>query len=115
MHKEQLASVPNALSGRDSVDVIVHGMDGIPAEIIQEKLAKYQQRADGKATRKRERANWAQVGKQPHHNNTTIISSSNSSSSRSRKKEEEHQSISNNNISMSSNSIRCFMEFVAVL
>lgn len=61
VHKEQLASVPNALSGRDSVDVIVHGMDGIPAEIIQEKLAKYQQRADGKATRKRERANWAQV------------------------------------------------------
>lgn len=61
VHKEQLASVPNALSGRDSVDVIVHGMDGIPAEIIQEKLAKYQQRADGKATRRRERANWAQV------------------------------------------------------
>lgn len=65
VHKEQLASVPNALSGRDSVDVIVHGMDGIPAEIIQEKLAKYQQRADGKATRKRERANWAQVTMAP--------------------------------------------------
>ncbi|KAL8436235.1 hypothetical protein Efla_003765 [Eimeria flavescens] len=65
VHKEQLASVPNALSGRDSVDVIVHGMDGIPAEIIQEKLAKYQQRADGKASRKRERANWAQVTMAP--------------------------------------------------
>ncbi|KAL8430234.1 hypothetical protein ACSSS7_006064 [Eimeria intestinalis] len=65
VHKEQLASVPNALSGRDSVDVIVHGMDGIPTEIIQEKLAKYQQRADGKATRKRERANWAQVTMAP--------------------------------------------------
>ncbi|OEH79377.1 zinc finger (c2h2 type) domain-containing protein [Cyclospora cayetanensis] len=65
VHKEQLANVPNALSGRDSVDVIVHGMDGIPNEIIQEKLAKYQQRADGKANRKRERANWAQVTMAP--------------------------------------------------
>lgn len=73
VHKEQLASVPNALSGRDSVDVIVHGMDGIPAEIIQEKLAKYQQRADGKATRKRERANWAQVTMAPNSLDHFII------------------------------------------
>lgn len=65
VHKEQINAVPNALSGRDMIEVIVHGMEGIPQEIIDERLSKQSKRDEGKATQKRQRVNWAQVTSVP--------------------------------------------------
>ncbi|PHJ19829.1 zinc c2h2 type domain-containing protein [Cystoisospora suis] len=65
VHKEQINAVPNALSGRDMIEVIVHGMEGIPQEIIDERLSKQSKRDEGKATQKRQRVNWAQVTMAP--------------------------------------------------
>jgi hypothetical protein len=30
--------VPNAKTGRDQVDINVYGMEGVPAEVIEERL-----------------------------------------------------------------------------
>lgn len=38
VHRETLAKVPNAKIGRDSLDVNIYGMEGVPAIIIQEKM-----------------------------------------------------------------------------
>jgi hypothetical protein len=32
--------VPNAMAGRASVDTKIYGMEGVPAEVIEERLAK---------------------------------------------------------------------------
>ena len=32
--------MPNAIAGRDKVDINIYGMDEVPAEIIEERLAK---------------------------------------------------------------------------
>jgi hypothetical protein len=33
-----LYRVPNAKAGRDQVDINVYGMEGVPAEVIEERL-----------------------------------------------------------------------------
>jgi len=38
VHRETLAKVPNAKVGRDSLDISIYGMEGVPAQIIQEKM-----------------------------------------------------------------------------
>ena len=38
-HQEKLKSVPNAKRGRDTFDISIYGMDGVPIELIQYKLA----------------------------------------------------------------------------
>lgn len=45
VHKETLKKVPGAKEGRDSVDVEVFGMQGIPLEFRMERTAKKQQKA----------------------------------------------------------------------
>jgi len=40
VHKETVESVPGAKSGRDSFDIEIFGMDGVPVEIIAEKRSK---------------------------------------------------------------------------
>mmetsp|Transcript_22968 Transcript_22968/g.65707 ORF Transcript_22968/g.65707 Transcript_22968/m.65707 type:complete len:274 (+) Transcript_22968:75-896(+) len=37
VHKETITKVPNALDGRDNPDVIVHGMEGVPAEFLHDR------------------------------------------------------------------------------
>ena len=43
VHKETISRVPNANLGRDNPEDIIHGMAGIPPEIIQEKQEKLEQ------------------------------------------------------------------------
>ena len=38
VHRETLARVPNAKTGRDSLDVSIYGMEGVPAIVIEEKM-----------------------------------------------------------------------------
>ena len=38
-HQEKLKNVPNAKRGRDTFDISIYGMDGVPIELIQYKLA----------------------------------------------------------------------------
>lgn len=38
VHRETLAKVPNAKVGRDSIDINIYGMEGVPAAVIQEKM-----------------------------------------------------------------------------
>eukprot|EP01070_Trichotokara_eunicae_P012163 Trichotokara_eunicae@DN8613_c0_g1_i1.p1 len=40
VHKENITKVPNALSGRDSATLVIHGMEGIPVEIYAKKKKK---------------------------------------------------------------------------
>ncbi|PFH34706.1 zinc finger, c2h2 type domain-containing protein [Besnoitia besnoiti] len=65
VHKEQIDAVPNALAGRDMVELIVHGMEGVPQEVIEERLSKQTKRNEGKESQKRQRVNWAQVTMAP--------------------------------------------------
>lgn len=65
VHKEQINAVPNALAGRDVIEMIVHGMEGIPQEVIDERLSKQTKRNEGKESQKRQRVNWAQVTMAP--------------------------------------------------
>ncbi|KEP65313.1 UNVERIFIED_CONTAM: zinc finger, c2h2 type domain-containing protein [Hammondia hammondi] len=65
VHKEQIDAVPNALAGRDMIEMIVHGMEGIPQEVIDERLNKQSKRNEGKESQKRQRVNWAQVTMAP--------------------------------------------------
>ncbi|CBZ51601.1 hypothetical protein NCLIV_013950 [Neospora caninum Liverpool] len=65
VHKEQIDAVPNALAGRDMIEMIVHGMEGIPQEVIDERLSKQSKRNEGKESQKRQRVNWAQVTMAP--------------------------------------------------
>eukprot|EP00918_Siedleckia_nematoides_P092333 GHVU01202782.1.p1 GENE.GHVU01202782.1~~GHVU01202782.1.p1 ORF type:complete len:251 (+),score=47.45 GHVU01202782.1:169-921(+) len=39
VHKETVNKVPNAIPGRDSPELIIHGMKGVPADVMQEKTA----------------------------------------------------------------------------
>jgi len=39
VHKEKLTRVPNAKAGRDLFDISIYGMDGVPIELINMKLA----------------------------------------------------------------------------
>ncbi|CAK9093140.1 Protein SUPPRESSOR OF FRI 4 [Durusdinium trenchii] len=39
-YKKSLKEVPNALPGRDNPDVVVHGMDGLPQDVLEERLQK---------------------------------------------------------------------------
>ena len=39
MHRSSLKRVPNAKAGRDSFDLSIYGMDGVPIELIKYKLA----------------------------------------------------------------------------
>lgn len=39
VHKEKLYRVPNAKAGRDTFDISIYGMDGVPIELINYKLA----------------------------------------------------------------------------
>jgi hypothetical protein len=36
VHKETLRAVPNAIEGRRSIDMVVFGMEGVPAELVEE-------------------------------------------------------------------------------
>ena len=38
VHKEKLKSVPNAKSGRDTFDISVYGMDGVPLDLVNYRL-----------------------------------------------------------------------------
>jgi hypothetical protein len=38
VHRETLGKVPNAKVGRDSLDISIFGMEGVPASIIQDKM-----------------------------------------------------------------------------
>lgn len=40
VHKDTINKVPNAMEGRDSPDVVIHGMDGVPDEIVEAKQQK---------------------------------------------------------------------------
>ncbi len=37
-NQSSLYRVPNAKAGRDQVDINVYGMEGVPAEVIEERL-----------------------------------------------------------------------------
>eukprot|EP01068_Selenidium_serpulae_P013722 Selendium_serpulae@DN5995_c1_g2_i1.p2 len=37
VHKDTINKVPNAMEGRDNPDVVVHGMEGVPDEIVDAK------------------------------------------------------------------------------
>ena len=39
VHKDKIQRVPNAKAGRDSFDISIYGMDGVPIELINYKLA----------------------------------------------------------------------------
>ena len=39
VHRSSLKRVPNAKAGRDSFDISIYGMDGVPIELINYKLA----------------------------------------------------------------------------
>jgi hypothetical protein len=39
VHKEKLSRVPNAKTGRDGFDISIYGMDGVPIELLNFKLA----------------------------------------------------------------------------
>ena len=39
-HGSSIQKVPNAIAGRDKVDINIYGMDEVPAEVIEERLAK---------------------------------------------------------------------------
>ena len=39
VHRQSLKRVPNAKAGRDSFDISIYGMDGVPIELINYKLA----------------------------------------------------------------------------
>jgi hypothetical protein len=40
VHVATCESVPNAMAGRASVDTKIYGMEGVPTEVIEERLAK---------------------------------------------------------------------------
>ena len=40
VHGTTIQKVPNAIAGRDKVDINIYGMDEVPSEIIEERLAK---------------------------------------------------------------------------
>eukprot|EP01069_Polyplicarium_translucidae_P001912 Polyplicarium_translucidae@DN1852_c0_g1_i1.p3 len=40
VHKQTLTKVPNALAGRESAEVIIHGSDGVPPDVVAERQAK---------------------------------------------------------------------------
>ena len=40
MHKETIQRVPNAMAGRDNPEIVVHGMEGVPNDLIHEKRQK---------------------------------------------------------------------------
>jgi hypothetical protein len=39
VHKEKLKSVPNAKAGRDTFDISIYGMDGVPIDLLNYRLA----------------------------------------------------------------------------
>lgn len=39
VHKETISRVPNAINGRENPDLIIHGVDGVPIELLNEKQA----------------------------------------------------------------------------
>ncbi|KAJ1606731.1 zinc finger protein [Cryptosporidium canis] len=38
VHKETLSRIPNAIPGRDIPDLVINGMKGVPAELIEERI-----------------------------------------------------------------------------
>lgn len=65
VHKTNLKTVPNALPKRNDPEVIIRGMDGVPAEIIEENLNKLKQKLGDKNIKRQQRVNWAQVAMAP--------------------------------------------------
>lgn len=39
-HGNTSSKVPNAQAGRDRVDMNIYGMEGVPTEVIEERLAR---------------------------------------------------------------------------
>lgn len=40
VHTSSIQKVPNAIAGRDKVDINVYGMEGVPSEVIEDRLSK---------------------------------------------------------------------------
>lgn len=40
MHGQSIQKVSNAIAGRDRVDINIYGMEEVPVEIIEDRLAK---------------------------------------------------------------------------
>eukprot|EP00435_Cladocopium_sp_Y103_P060119 s38_g21.t2 len=58
-YKKSLKEVPHAMSGRENPDVVVHGMDGIPQDILEERMQKSKADADDKRAEEKERSKGA--------------------------------------------------------
>eukprot|EP00920_Eleutheroschizon_duboscqi_P014317 GHVT01033262.1.p1 GENE.GHVT01033262.1~~GHVT01033262.1.p1 ORF type:complete len:334 (+),score=88.68 GHVT01033262.1:691-1692(+) len=67
VHKESLAKVPAALSGRDDPNVVVHGVEGIPADVLATKREKMQEKAATRDAKRQDRRNWASVAMAPQN------------------------------------------------
>jgi len=61
VHKETIEHVPGAKEGRDSFEVEIFGMDGVPAEVVEEKRIK----VFGEAAKKKPRSSPQQSQLQP--------------------------------------------------
>eukprot|EP00922_Rhytidocystis_sp_ex-Travisia-forbesii_P009698 GHVS01014188.1.p1 GENE.GHVS01014188.1~~GHVS01014188.1.p1 ORF type:complete len:396 (+),score=123.26 GHVS01014188.1:153-1340(+) len=66
VHKITINKVPNALSDRDSPDLILHGMEGVPIAFIEQKTAKLRSEQGMRNDRKQQRLNWTQVQTASH-------------------------------------------------
>lgn len=63
-YKKTMKEVPNAMTGRENPDVVVHGMEGLPKTILEEKTKKSleeqavrnKEKAEGAAKRAKEKA-----------------------------------------------------------
>ncbi|CAL1132812.1 unnamed protein product [Cladocopium goreaui] len=58
-YKKSLKEVPHAMSGRENPDVVVHGMDGLPQDILEERIQKSKADADDKREEEKERSKGA--------------------------------------------------------
>lgn len=58
-YKKSLKEVPHAMSGRENPDVVVHGMDGLPQDILEERIQKSKADADEKREEEKERSKGA--------------------------------------------------------
>ncbi|SBT34044.1 zinc finger protein, putative [Plasmodium ovale wallikeri] len=65
VHKTNLKSVPNSLPKRNDPEIVIRGMNGVPAEIIEENLNKLKQKLGDKNIKRQQRVNWAQVAMAP--------------------------------------------------
>ncbi|KEG03395.1 zinc finger protein, putative [Plasmodium vinckei vinckei] len=65
VHKTNLKTVPNSLPKRNDPELVIRGMEGVPAEIIEENLNKLKQKLGDKNIKRQQRVNWAQVTMAP--------------------------------------------------